>query len=137
MRIHKNGLLTAAAVAVLASVAAPAHAWQATRNAEARVTIAIPAQDLGQALRTLSNESPGIEANVNKLLWANWHRSLGELAMRVGGPPSLTVQGELDPLQSLFLFTRSDTIYGGSNEVQRNIIAERHWGLPRDTWVPS
>jgi alkylation response protein AidB-like acyl-CoA dehydrogenase len=43
---------------------------------------------------------------------------------------------ELDPLQSLFLFSRSDTIYGGSNEVQRNIIAERHWGLPRDQWAP-
>ena len=37
-----------------------------------------------QALRTLSNDaahSTGVEANVNKLLWANWHRSLGELAM--------------------------------------------------------
>jgi alkylation response protein AidB-like acyl-CoA dehydrogenase len=93
-----------------------------------------------QALRTLSNEaasSTGVEANVNKLLWANWHRALGELAMRVGGPASLVVDDELDPLQSMFLFTRSDTIYGGSNEIQRNIIAERHWGLPRDTWVPS
>jgi len=91
-----------------------------------------------QALRTLSNDaasSTGVEANVNKLLWANWHRSLGELAMRVGGPELLRVQGELDHLQSLFLFSRSDTIYGGSNEVQRNIIAERHWGLPRDTWA--
>ena len=57
--------------------------------------------------------------------------------MRVGGPASLLVDGELDPLQSMFLFTRSDTIYGGSNEVQRNIIAERHWGLPRDTWVST
>jgi alkylation response protein AidB-like acyl-CoA dehydrogenase len=93
-----------------------------------------------QALRTLSNEaasSTGVEANVNKLLWATWHRSLGELAMTVGGPASLVVDGELDPLQSLFLFTRSDTIYGGSNEVQRNIIAERHWGLPRDSWVAT
>ncbi|PVM90357.1 TonB-dependent receptor [Caulobacter radicis] len=57
MRIHKSGLLTAAAVAVLGSIAAPAHAWQATRNVEARVTIAIPAQDLGQALRTLSRDT--------------------------------------------------------------------------------
>jgi alkylation response protein AidB-like acyl-CoA dehydrogenase len=93
-----------------------------------------------QALRTLSSDaasSTGVEANINKLLWANWHRSLGELAMRVSGPSGLLVDGELDELQSLFLFTRSDTIYGGSNEVQRNIIAERHWGLPRDTWVST
>lgn len=93
-----------------------------------------------QALRTLSSDaasSTGVEASVNKLLWANWHRSLGELAMRVAGPAGLKVEGELDPLQSLFLFTRSDTIYGGSNEVQRNIIAERHWGLPRDSWTKA
>ena len=57
---------------------------------------------------------------------------------RLGGPKALVVRdGELDPAQSLFLFTRSDTIYGGSNEVQRNIISERHWGLPRDTWVAT
>ncbi|MDG2527208.1 TonB-dependent receptor [Caulobacter endophyticus] len=57
MRIHKSGLLTAAAVAVLASVAAPAHAVQASKTAEARVTVAIPAQDLGRALQTLSRDT--------------------------------------------------------------------------------
>jgi alkylation response protein AidB-like acyl-CoA dehydrogenase len=91
-----------------------------------------------QALRTLSNDaasSTGVEANVNTLVWANRHRGHGELARRIGGPASLVVYEELDPLQSLFLFTRADTIYGGSSEVQRNIIAERHWGLPRDSWA--
>lgn len=91
-----------------------------------------------QALRTLSSDaaaSTGVEANVNKLLWAPWHQRLGELAMKVKGPDALLVDGELDALQNLFLFTRSDTIYGGSNEVQRNVVAERGWGLPRDTWT--
>ena len=87
------------------------------------------------ALRTLDNDasaSTGVEASVSKLLWATWHQRLGELAMAVQGPAATVVDGELSALQNLFLFTRSDTIYGGSNEVQRNIIAERHWGLPRD-----
>ena len=89
-----------------------------------------------QALRTLDGDaaaSSGVEANVNKLLWAPWHQRLGELAMAVQGPGATVIDPTgLSPLQNLFLFTRSDTIYGGSNEIQRNIIAERHWGLPKD-----
>ena len=90
-----------------------------------------------QALRTLHSDaasSTGVEANVNKLLWATWHQQLGELAMAVAGPEALVLRDGLSPLQNLFLFTRSDTIYGGSNEIQRNVIAERRWQLPRDSF---
>ncbi|MGY5205027.1 acyl-CoA dehydrogenase family protein [Nocardia gipuzkoensis] len=73
------------------------------------------------------------QASVGKLLWANWHRGLGELAMAVLGARGLVAgEDDLNEWQRLYLFTRADTIYGGSNEVQRNIIAERVLGLPRE-----
>ncbi|MDH6243725.1 acyl-CoA dehydrogenase IpdE1 [Mycobacterium sp. OTB74] len=84
------------------------------------------------ALATMDIEQPG-QDNVSKLLWANWHRELGEIAMEVQGMAGLVLpDGEFDEWQRLFLFSRSDTIYGGSNEIQRNIIAERVLGLPRE-----
>jgi len=84
------------------------------------------------ALATMDVEQPGMD-NVSKLLWANWHRELGEIAMDVQGLAGLTLPGgEFDEWQRLYLFSRSDTIYGGSNEIQRNIIAERVLGLPRE-----
>ncbi|HET6153579.1 MAG TPA: acyl-CoA dehydrogenase family protein [Marmoricola sp.] len=86
------------------------------------------------ALRTLSEEQAPQQASVAKLLWATWHRTLGELAMLVRGTDALTAGAgyDLDEWQRLFLFTRADTIYGGSDEVQRNILAERVLGLPRE-----
>ena len=73
-------------------------------------------------------------ASVVKLLWSRWHRDLGELAMEVLGPASMVAQGppyELTDWQRLHLFSRADTIYGGSQEIQLGIIAERALGLPR------
>jgi alkylation response protein AidB-like acyl-CoA dehydrogenase len=84
------------------------------------------------ALATMDVAQPG-QDNVSKLLWANWHRELGEIAMDVQGKAGLTLtNGDFDNWQKLYLFTRADTIYGGSNEIQRNIIAERVLGLPRE-----
>ncbi|MFL6024428.1 MAG: acyl-CoA dehydrogenase family protein [Marmoricola sp.] len=86
------------------------------------------------ALRTLSEEQAPQQASIAKLLWATWHRRLGELAMDVLGTGGLHAGPgyDLDEWQRLFLFTRADTIYGGSDEVQRNILAERVLGLPRE-----
>jgi alkylation response protein AidB-like acyl-CoA dehydrogenase len=86
------------------------------------------------ALRTLSEDQAPQQASISKLLWANWHRTLGDLAMLVRGTESLTTGPgyDLDEWQRLFLFTRADTIYGGSDEIQRNVLAERVLGLPRE-----
>ena len=85
-----------------------------------------------------ADDGDGAPASMLKLAWAGWHRGLGELAMEVGGAASMVAQGEpdgatqeLDSWQRLFLFSRADTIYGGSDEIQRGIIAEQALGLPR------
>jgi alkylation response protein AidB-like acyl-CoA dehydrogenase len=84
------------------------------------------------------------EASISKLFWATWHRDLGELAMDVLGTeatvagallsdsalPSDSLPYELSEIQRIFLFSRADTIYGGSNEIQHNVIGERVLGLP-------
>ncbi len=90
------------------------------------------------SLRMLSGADDGSlsrEAMIYKLAWSNWHRNLGKLAMDVLGPDAEVVEDtpyELNRLQSLFLFTRADTIYGGTNQIQRNLIAERALGMPRE-----
>ena len=90
------------------------------------------------SLRMLSGGEDGSlsrEAMIYKLCWSSWHRNLGKLAMDVLGPDAELIENEpyeLGRLQSLFLFTRADTIYGGTNQIQRNIIAERALGMPRE-----
>ncbi|MEU6379360.1 acyl-CoA dehydrogenase family protein [Streptomyces sp. NPDC046909] len=86
-------------------------------------------------LEGVASGAPGAEASIGKIFWATWHRELGELAMDVCGTEGmLAVDGpyELTDWQRLFLFSRADTIYAGSNEIQRNIIAERVLGLPKE-----
>ncbi len=88
---------------------------------------------------------PGPEMSIGKLYWASWHRRLGELGMRVRGTSAMVgidataplgdplgIGYRLDPLQRTFLYSRAHTIYGGSNQVQRNVIGERVLGLPRE-----
>jgi alkylation response protein AidB-like acyl-CoA dehydrogenase len=89
------------------------------------------------ALRVLAHAGAELprEAMITKLYWGTWHRALGNLAMDVLGADALVGEGspaeyELSSLQRLFLFSRSDTIYAGSNQIQRNIIGERALGLP-------
>ena len=94
------------------------------------------------SMRTLSHDaSDGAlhkEALMYKLYWATWHRDLGELAMDVLGMECDVLEEapyELTRLQSMYLFVRSDTIYGGTNQIQRNIIAERGLGMPKEPKV--
>jgi alkylation response protein AidB-like acyl-CoA dehydrogenase len=93
------------------------------------------------ALRSLSSLEEGTltrETSISKLYWATLHRELGRLAMDVLGPEAeLAADGpyDLTLAQRIFLFTRADTIYGGSNQIQRNVIGERALGLPPEPKV--
>ncbi len=125
------------------------------RLADAHAGLEIMRWNTLRVLSVAAGATPSPAAMVTKLYWASWHRSLGELAVDVLGPEAtlaeqaLTSTGtggsggaeestsdpsppsyELTALQRLFLFTRSDTIYAGSNQIQRNIIGERALGLP-------
>jgi alkylation response protein AidB-like acyl-CoA dehydrogenase len=89
------------------------------------------------ALRTLgdSGEAANRAAMITKIFWATWHRNLGKLAMDVLGPESEIAEEapyDLTKLQRMYLFTRSDTVYAGSNQIQRNIISERVLEMPRE-----
>ena len=87
------------------------------------------------ALRSMGAGVPGPEASIGKLFWGTWHSDLGELIVDIMGAAALIGEHlpyELSLEQKLFLFTRSDTIYGGSNEIQRNVLGERVLGLPTE-----
>ena len=72
--------------------------------------------------------SIGAEASVNKVFWSEMDVRLHETAMRLLGP-----QAELgdESWTKGFQFSLAGPIYAGTNEIQRNVIAERLLGLPR------
>ncbi len=90
------------------------------------------------ALRTIgelvAGRTPGPQAATAKLYASVQHQRLLELATELLAEEA-TVTGDgyaLEPLQRAFLLSRAETIYGGSSQIQRNIIGERVLGLPRE-----
>ena len=85
------------------------------------------------ALRTSGDDAPARASSISKYAWSNWRRTLGELAMDVLGADGDIASN--DPLhqtlQRLWLVSRADTIYAGSNEIQLNLMAERALQMPR------
>lgn len=105
------------------------------RLAEAHTGLRLMRYNAMRMLSDTEGSDAGSSALVYKLHWSSWHRNLGALAMDVLGPEAEMLESapyNLTRLQSLFLFTRADTIYGGTNQIQRNIIAERGLGMPKE-----
>jgi len=88
-------------------------------------------------LRSLSSlfrsADPGSITSVTKVFASRHHQRLTELHAELAGPWLDIVGADyaLRPVQSSFLTSRSETIYGGTAEIQHNIIAERVLGLPK------
>jgi alkylation response protein AidB-like acyl-CoA dehydrogenase len=103
------------------------------RLARAHAELAIMRYNTLRSLAGVDGPAAPPEASIAKLYWGTWHRRLGELALDVLGPQATVLDAapyELGEFQRSFLNSRAETIYGGSNQIQRNIIGERVLGLP-------
>lgn len=85
------------------------------------------------AARSLSGAQPGPEASVRKLLGVEHDQRTQEMGLALLGAEGATVEEGMASQWSFgFLANRCLTIAGGTSEIQRNVIAERLLGLPRD-----
>ena len=94
-------------------------------------------------LRTLSEvvarKEPGPGASINKMFWSEYAQRFGEIQMGILGaeamvrpPDQAAGDYALGRVQRGFLSNRSVTIWGGTAQVQRNIVGERVLGLPKE-----
>ncbi len=86
--------------------------------------------------RLLRGKEPGPESSLKKEFWSRLTQHLHETALAVEGPYAQLMPGDARAIdqgsfQQSFLYSRSQTISGGTSEVQKNIIATRMLGLPR------
>lgn len=82
------------------------------------------------ASRLMKGGKIGAEASLNKIFWSELDQRMHETAMSILANRAELLDGEGDWLNG-FLFSQSGPIYAGTNEIQRNIIAERLLGMPR------
>jgi alkylation response protein AidB-like acyl-CoA dehydrogenase len=102
------------------------------RLADAWITLRVMRFHALRALPMLEHGTVDPATSIHKLLWASFHRGLGELAVDVLGAYAIAGSPDDHRLARLFLYSRADTIYGGSNQIQRNVIGEQALGLPKE-----
>jgi alkylation response protein AidB-like acyl-CoA dehydrogenase len=77
---------------------------------------------------------PTVQASISKVFASGAHIRMGEIAMRAMGAGSEITGPDyaLNRLQQVFLASRAEAIYGGTTQVQYNVLSERSLGLPRE-----
>ena len=88
------------------------------------------------ACRLLNGGKIADEASTNKIFWSELDQNMHETALSILGAraelwPHAPDAGEVGSWLDGFLFSQSGSIYAGTNEIQRNIIAQRMLGMPR------
>jgi alkylation response protein AidB-like acyl-CoA dehydrogenase len=86
---------------------------------------------LDTALRALAGAQIGAESSANKLFWSDLDVRIHDAALRLLGPDALLTEGLRSSWLDGYLFSLAGPIYAGTNEIQRNVLAERVLGLPR------
>ena len=86
---------------------------------------------LSTALETLAGRPIGAESSANKLFWSQLDIRMHETALRLLGERATLTTGDDASWLDGFLFSLAGPIYAGTNEIQRNVVAERVLGLPR------
>jgi alkylation response protein AidB-like acyl-CoA dehydrogenase len=85
--------------------------------------------------RLLRTGHPGVESSIEKVLGSETDQRLQEIAMDVLGVHGAVYEGARSvahgDINREYLYSRSETIMGGTSEIQRNVIAQRILGLPR------
>lgn len=77
----------------------------------------------------VSGQAPGSEGSIAKLLWTDAEQSLQQLALDILGADVWL--GRAQEWLSQYLWSRAGSVYGGSAQIQKNLVAQRLLGMPR------
>ena len=113
-------------------------------------------RNLTSAVTGKKDMSTAVLGATNKMFWSEMHQRALELALDIWGAEAMLIDSgpEVDswpgsgrdkrrdgypvsPMMSSFFFSRSETIWGGTSQIQRNIVGERVLGLPKEPKPPS